>query len=79
MLFRSGSCRLECGDGVAVTITSGTGGEDCDDGNDVIGDGCSFCRIEEGWMLSCTNTSQSRRVEIQSNRIEEKINSLLKY
>jgi cysteine-rich repeat protein len=38
-----------CGDGVvAVTVAPETGRpyEQCDDGNDVVGDGCSFCLVD---------------------------------
>ncbi len=40
----SNVCVLACGDGVVDT------GEQCDDGNDALNDGCTnLCAIEEGW------------------------------
>ena len=33
------TCTLKCGDGIVIT-------EDCDDGNSILNDGCSDCRID---------------------------------
>lgn len=33
-------------------------GEECDDGNIIIGDGCSSCRIEFAWTCDTHNCSK---------------------
>lgn len=46
-----GSCREICGDGILIYLQ-------CDDGNNINGDGCSSsCLIEDGW--NCTSASPS--------------------
>lgn len=41
------NCVSVCGDGILI------GKEECDDGNDVIRDGCSMCKIDIGFK--CEN------------------------
>jgi cysteine-rich repeat protein len=52
-------CVAECGDGVADLS------EECDDGNQRSGDGCSsFCRVEVGW--SCVHEGIGCRPKVQA-------------
>ena len=45
--IRRQDCQTVCGDGLWA------GWEECDDGNEVDGDGCSsMCVVEEGWTCS---------------------------
>ncbi|CAD8200347.1 unnamed protein product [Paramecium octaurelia] len=44
------SCVSICGDGLKVDK------EGCDDGNDKSGDGCTECKVEDGWI--CENTCE---------------------
>ncbi|MCK5689991.1 DUF4215 domain-containing protein, partial [Myxococcota bacterium] len=41
-------CNLICGNG----YTDEDNSEECDDGNDVAGDGCTACVVDEGWDCS---------------------------
>ena len=44
------TCTEICGDGIQ------TKNEECDDNNDIAGDGCSSeCRVEPGWLCSVVN------------------------
>lgn len=43
-------CVSICGDGLKVDK------EGCDDGNDKSGDGCTECKVEDGWI--CENTCE---------------------
>jgi cysteine-rich repeat protein len=38
----SGLCEEKCSDGKRYVV-------ECDDGNTVAGDGCTFCKIDQGW------------------------------
>ncbi|CAD8194118.1 unnamed protein product [Paramecium pentaurelia] len=44
------NCVSICGDGLKVDK------EECDDGNDKSGDGCTQCKVEDGWI--CENTCE---------------------
>ena len=51
--YRGATCQYTCGDGVV------SGGEACDDGNVVAGDGCSaVCEVEAGWKCALRSTVQ---------------------
>lgn len=58
-----------CGNGVreyAPNVTSGTPGEECDDGNVAKGDGCSpFC-TKEGSRAPLCNSDTNRRVDVDA-------------
>ena len=47
-------CTAVCGDGITMWMLNGNAAEECDDGNNISGDGCSAdCRIEKGFL--CTD------------------------
>ncbi|MBQ9394201.1 MAG: DUF4215 domain-containing protein [Proteobacteria bacterium] len=47
-------CRPICGDGITMWMLNGDAAEECDDGNNISGDGCSAdCRKEPGF--TCTD------------------------
>ena len=44
-------CKTKCGDGILIKSR-----ENCDDGNQLNGDGCSsICKIEKGWSCIFDN------------------------
>ena len=51
------SCIADCGDGYAIPSV-----EDCDDGNILSGDGCSSCKVDNGWTCSGIQPSFCQRV-----------------
>ncbi len=47
-------CTAVCGDGITMWMLNGDAAEQCDDGNNISGDGCSAdCKIEQGY--TCTD------------------------
>ena len=42
---RGGVCVVSCGDGFILSQLY-----DCDDGNTIMNDGCSGCRVDDGWI-----------------------------
>lgn len=42
---RGGVCVVSCGDGFILSQL-----QECDDGNTIMNDGCSGCRVDDGWI-----------------------------
>lgn len=56
-----GSCVSQCGDGLILAGDA----EECDDGNDRSGDGCSeTCTIETGWMCPVVDDGAGATLEL---------------
>lgn len=51
-------CKPICGDGITMWMLNGDAAEECDDGNNISGDGCSTeCKIEYGY--ECTDFEET--------------------